>query len=223
MDMMRDVKDIIEKRIKKRLPEDFISITGLEHFYLAGNSLNNDTPNDLDIYPLKPYVPSDRVGKYIISRTKNAITLKISNTLIQICNYFKPNLIDLVDSFDFAHVKIGAELKNNICNKLDIIDIYMSDDWVKAKLLCNTWFTGSEYPLSSLIRTAKYIKRNDFSGKSYIFSYIAILNSIIKRGFKDYTDFKDQLDAIDLGLLPEDFKEMDNNDLLELFNLLKKG
>jgi hypothetical protein len=220
--MINDIKVVLEKRIKERLPKDFVSITGLEHFYLAGNSLNNETPNDLDIYPIKPFVPNEKINKYIISRTRNAITLKLNNIIIQICNYFKPSLKDLVESFDFAHVKIGAELEKNIYNVLDVKEIYISEDWIKAKLLCNTWFTGSDYPLSSLIRTAKYIKRKNFSGKSYIFSFIAILNSIIKRGFTDYIDFKDQLDAIDLGLLPEDFKEMDNMHLLELFNLLKK-
>ena len=47
-----------------------------------------------------------------------------------------------------------------------------------------------------------------------------ILGDIVERGFHDYQDFKDQLDAVDLGLLTEDFKQVDNADLMKLFELL---
>ena len=34
-------------------------------------------------------------------------------------------------------------------------------------------------------------------------------------------DFKDQLDAVDLGLLPEEIEEVGRIDLMKLFNLLE--
>ena len=60
-----------------------------------------------------------------------------------------------------------------------------------------------------------------FLGKSYIPAVINILTNIIKRGFNDYDDFKDQLDAVDLGLLEEDYKEA-KEDFRELFEILNK-
>ena len=45
---------------------------------------------------------------------------------------------------------------------------------------------------------------------------VKILIDIIKRGFINYKDFKDQLNAIDLAYVE------DNDELMELFNLLRK-
>ena len=86
-----------------------------------------------------------------------------------------------------------------------------------------SYFTSSDYPLSSLIRLQKYVERGKFAGKSWIWDAIKILTAIIRRGFEDYEDFKDQLDAVDLGLLPEDFQGADNGGVLaDFFELLRR-
>lgn len=69
------------------------------------------------------------------------------------------------------------------------------------------------------MRVVKYAKRDVFSGRSYVTSLINILVDVIKRGFEDYNDFKDQLDAVDLGLVDEDIK---GSQIYELFCLLNK-
>ena len=49
----------------------------------------------------------------------------------------------------------------------------------------------------------KYANRGMFSGRSYIIDILKIMTGILERGYKNYDDFKDQLDAIDLALLSD--------------------
>jgi len=231
--MNSSLTETITHRINSRIPIRFLKQHISESFYIAGNSLNRGNPNDIDLFPSdgNPFSVSNEIWTEdgqtksikILSKTKNAITTNIhvdgNSYIVQFCNYIHPSLEDLVNSFDFSHVQVGAHV-----NGLHDTDykIYFTDDYVKSKLIESTEYTKSEYPLSSLLRTFKYHKRNDFSGKSYFMSVFKILNDIIDRGFRDYHDFKDQLDAIDLGLLPEDFKELDMKILVELFGKLRK-
>jgi hypothetical protein len=58
---------------------------------------------------------------------------------------------------------------------------------------------------------------------AHIRAVISALAAVVKRGFSGYDDFKDQLDAIDLGLLPDEMSEVESAPLLELYNRLNKG
>jgi chromosomal replication initiation ATPase DnaA len=55
---------------------------------------------------------------------------------------------------------------------------------------------------------------------------LKIVHDIIERGFKGYEDFKDQLDAIDLGMVPDDIEQLQTKEgtdmLRNLFKLLAK-
>lgn len=220
--IINDYEIAIRKRINKRIPLNFIQSNICSDFYVAGNSLNKEAPNDIDIFPIdkKPFeICSWKSSNFsdsikVICKTKNAITTKICQNdvfyTVQFCNYFHESLKDLVESFDFSHVQVGAEIRRNNLT----YPVYFSEKYILSKMIQSTEYVGSEYPLSSLVRMAKYIKRGDFAGKSYIFSMFKILNDIIERGFFNYQDFKDQLDAVDLGLLPEDFQEMNKDDML---------
>ncbi len=71
---------------------------------------------------------------------------------------------------------------------------------MQAMLLQKTFFVGSEYPLSSLIRLVKYAKRGLYPARrDYLADMLRILTAVVERGYSDYEDFKDQLDAIDLN------------------------
>jgi len=229
---LEQIKEKIERRIKNRLEKiDWEIVFGLTEFYIAGNSLNIGKPNDLDLFPIRKndFIKiKDLVFKNkfsIKSSTKNALTIKHKDRIIQFCNYHFDSLEELVESFDFAHIKIGAKI---FCNNGKIFsnDMYMSSDYIESQVVGRTWFTGSSYPLSSLMRLFKYYKNEDgVFRQQFIYESIKILNQIISRGMYSYKDFKEQLDAVDLGLVPEDFKELTkNNDVLsELFSLLKRG
>jgi hypothetical protein len=80
----------------------------------------------------------------------------------------------------------------------------------------------------------KYAKRGDFAGNSHIFSVLKVLGDIVHRGFDDFDDFKNQLDAVDLGLVTDsqndaavdsglDFSEESKHVLDKLMNVIMLG
>lgn len=242
--------NVIRQRVYQRVPIEQLAQVGITEYYVGGNSLNRNPPNDIDVFPIGGKFSketAEKLGK-VVSDTKNAITVKVNldKTLhhqtvdgtndievegktitVQLCNYQHDSLESLVNSFDFSHIQIGAKVTPSQ------IDIYYTDKYEEAKLCQSTEYFGSEYPISSLIRAFKYAKRGDFAGDSHIFSVLKILADISGRGFEDYEDFKDQLDAVDLGLVPENkealveaglnFTEEGNQVLNSLYNSLYFG
>lgn len=222
------------ERMAMRLKNVFSAIAiclsyDYDSYFVAGNSCNAAAPHDFDIYPcgndfdfkgIKSRIES--VGGYVVIETRNALTVNISGKIIQFCNYNKHDLISLIESFDFAHIQIGVvvsiewkavSIEWNPDDKGGydysyIKNVEYTDNWQRAHMLETTWYTGSEYPLSSLLRTTKYFQRGAYANKfEYKKDILNILKDIISRGYKDYKDYKDQLAAIDLLLLePEEKK-----------------
>lgn len=228
---MKSIKDVIKERMDARLKSVYSAIAiclSYKHhgYFVAGNSCNASVPHDFDIYPwdnnfdfkeIESRIVS--VGGYVVCETRNALTVNIGGKIIQFCNYWKSDLISLIESFDFAHIQIGiavtiewrpGDFEDDIggydCSKIRYVEY--TDNWQRAHMLETTWYTGSDYPLSSLLRTVKYFKRGAYANKyEYKKDIINILNDIISRGYKDYQDYKDQLAAIDLLLLEPEEKE----------------
>ena len=225
--MSVEIDNAIRTRLDARLKNLYSAIAILlsyehEDYIIAGNSLNVDRPNDFDIYPdggkfdfeaIRKRVKSFD-GAYIACETKNALTVNLSGNILQFCNYSKPTVAQLIESFDFAHIQIGAVV--HICwNPGDPEDgggyagsfvqsVWITDDYKSAHIIGTTWYTGSDYPLSSLLRCIKYAQRNTYANKfEYKADILKILSDIINRGYRDYADFKDQLAAVDLLLLEE--------------------
>lgn len=232
MKEVKSIKDVIKDRMHQRLKDAYSAIAiclsyNYDGYFVAGNSCNAAAPHDFDIYPsgghsfdfeeIRSRIES--VGGYVVIQTRNALTVNINGKVIQFCNYRKPSLINLIESFDFAHIQIGVavEIEWRPGNFEDdpggyersvITSVEFTDDWQKAHMLETTWYTGSEYPLSSLLRTTKYFQRGAYAKKyEYKKDILKIMNDIISRGYKNYTDYKDQLAAVDLLLLePEEKK-----------------
>lgn len=221
------VSDRIRLRMNKRLEKFYKPIALLlgedVDYYVAGNSCNSLVPNDYDIYPIEDKFDFDEIKTYaekmkmpIVSETKNALTIIINGTPVQFCSYIKSSLLDLIESFDFAHIQIGMLVHNEWDGEYKyskIKEIRTTCAWEESQLLNTTWYTYSEYPLSSLLRCVKYAQRGDFAGKSWKVSMMDIVKDIVERGYKDYDDFKDQISAIDLVLLDEN----ESNSAFELF------
>lgn len=224
--MNEKFQNIVRQRIYQRVPLEQIAAAGINQYYVAGNSLNKQPPNDIDIFPVDKLFTKEQAQKLgvIVSETKNATTVKVAldsslshqtvdgeseihvsgkkTITVQLCNYHHENLEKLVNSFDFSHIQIGAKVDK------DGVEVYYTKAYEDSKLCQSTEYIGSEYPLSSLLRAFKYSKRGDFAGNSHIFSVIKVLTDIIHRGFEDFDDFKNQMDAVDLGLTPENEEEL---------------
>lgn len=229
---MEKFKNTVVQRIYQRVPVNALFNAGILEFYVGGNSLNKQSPNDIDLFPVGERFTNEQANKLgeVLCSTKNATTVKVNFTnsinhqtidginevessskfiIVQLCNYEHKSLQNLVDSFDFSHIQIGAQVDINSNGYLNVEEVYYTEDYLNSKLCQTTEYTGSEYPLSSLIRAFKYSKRGDFAGNSHIFSVFKLLTDIISRGFDNYEDFKDQLDAVDLGLVPENQDDLE--------------
>lgn len=215
------IKEEIRERVQRRLnkvPGDVIEFLE-EHMpggimYVAGGYLNPDNPNDMDIYPVNNNLPtfitmsSKREGfgfAYDAGDEKNTLSFSYGGKIYQICKYIKPSLKDLVDSFDFAHIQAGCLVETG--TPLVVKDVYVSEDYIVARTTGKSFYTGTEYPLSSLIRTFKYAKREELGNRKNVSNIVlSILADVINRGYSSYDDFKDQLASIDL-LLKKDIEE----------------
>ena len=186
-------------------------------YYLAGSSIATLCVRDIDIYPVEGReftIPADNR----VSETRNAVTIK-NDPPLQFCRYKKPSLSALISSFDFAHIQAGAHISDGV-----VLSVEWTESFLFAKATGTSSFTGSEYPLSSAIRLMKYHSRGEITSRYAMCSMINIIAAVVARGFDGYEDFKDQLDAVDLGLIPDEVMGIAESNLKELFELLdRKG
>lgn len=220
--IMSELTDEVSAIANKRIPMWNIAfLLDNESYMVAGGCFGVDTPNDYDIYPAngKPFnrkcirEQAKSLAKKrecsVVHESKNAITVKCDGKLLQFCDYVKSSLPSLVMSFDFTHCQVGVLVKttedeNGGFGAPYVNEVFFTPEWVMARVTLKTKFTGSEYPLGSLVRTFKYAKRGLLNASETRGTVLEILTAIIDRGYKDYNDFKDQLEAVDLLSLCED-------------------
>lgn len=197
-----------------------------DRIFVAGGCFVRRDLSDIDVFPKESRWPEGMVpGEHpILSVTENAITVLGTDkrTPVQFCNYVYPTLRDLVESFDYSHIQAGAELEWTE-NGWRVCGTWWSGECIDARCAADSVYLKSCYPLSSLVRLLRYYDRGDITKHNAIRSLIRVLSDIIERGFYDREDFKDQLDAVDLGLLSEEQSEMRHGELMRLFELLDQG
>lgn len=178
------------------LPDDIKKVLVDNHGIFAGSAMiPKHEINDIDVffYSSKDYKNAvDAICTvYKFFRTANCVTITPRDDVkIQLCKYNYPTMKQLVESFDFAHVQIAYDVFSQ--------EVVYTEQAKESFISHTTTFTGSEYPLSSLIRLSKYYERGFIAGRGLIGEVLLIFKAVVERGFKDYEDFKDQLNAIDL-------------------------
>lgn len=183
-------------------------------YFVAGSCIATDKANDIDVYPAGEKAFIVPALNRIDTKSLNSVTIA-NNPPIQFCRYKKPDLNSLISSFDFSHVQAGAHIFRG-----QIISVAWTESFLYSGACRQSDFEGSEYPLSSAIRLLKYNKRGEISQRGATVAMIKIIEAIVARGFKDYNDFKDQLDAVDLGLVPANIEAISQTNLKELFERL---
>lgn len=212
---MVDIEDKITKTISNRAHRlDFgtvYKLIGNKPFILAGGSLCGDEVHDFDLYPVhyNQFTVEDieaeiketgRNDAVVVHKSPNALTVRLlaKNQIVQFCSYKKTSLKELVDSFDFSHIQVGILFRGNGFAPFHEY-VYYTDEFVIANVTRKTVYTGSEYPLSSLVRLLKYHKRGKLNKAEAAQAVMKILKDVVDRGYENYKDFKNQLDAVDLG------------------------
>lgn len=200
-----------------------------EKIWIAGNSLNAGECHDIDVFfPKEGYGLggwnseeidlnglekciedynsefSEKMGECkILHTSQNAITAEFKGVKYQFCKYQKETLEELVNSFDYAHIQIGCVVdfeEDGEENQPRVDEVYYTDAYLEALLTHRTWYVGSDYPLGSLFRAEKYKRYGEMHGSEYKKSVVKALTDLIRRGYRDYQDFKDSIGAIDLLL-----------------------
>lgn len=214
--IVSELTDEVKSLARKRIPMWDIAFLLLnEKYMVAGGCFGVDTPNDYDIYPatgqrfdrkcIREQVESlaKKCDCSVVHESKNAITVKCDGKLLQFCDYVKSSLPSLVTSFDFTHCQVGVLVKttedgNGGFGTPYVEEVFFTPEWVMARVTLKTKFTGSDYPLGSLVRTFKYAKRGLLNASATRGAVLEILTAVLDRGYEDYADFKDQLEAVDL-------------------------
>ena len=182
-------------------------------FILAGGAVCGDKVSDFDLYAVAGHefdlgaielkaeeLQAEGLDVKILAKTKNALTVELpSRQVVQFCRYRRPSLKELVKSFDFTHIQAGITFPGH--GKVPGSgDAYCTEGFIAAALTGSTKYVASEYPFSSLVRAGKYLSRGRLTRAGAAKAMAKALADFLRRGFKDYVDFKDQLDAIDLSL-----------------------
>lgn len=197
-------------RVIQRVDREFLEKLKLSEVYVAGNSLNQATPHDIDLYPVKSsdfdfHVSAfNDAGASVLFESRNATTVKYKNVVYQFCNYTASNISALVHTFDYSHIQVGVHLVLDPTKaSRDKSIVAYTDNYVSNLLTKTNGYQGTHYPLSSMLRAMKYYGYGELSKCESKMSLVAALVDFMDRGFKDYDDFRDQLDAIDLSLVED--------------------
>lgn len=205
------IREAVVRRAKRLNFNKVYELLENRPFILAGGSLSGDAVHDFDVYPdaERPFTLDDvldsrraanNIEVSLVAHTRNAVTLLLpAGQTVQFCAYRKPSLPALVGSFDFSHVQVGVRFRGD-GQPPQPQDVYYTDEFVVANMTRQSTYTHSEYPTSSIVRTLKYYKRGKMARPTAARSVLRAMADVVQRGFKDYADFKDQLDAIDLGM-----------------------
>jgi len=213
LSLKKEVHRAINRRAYKLDYKTVYSLIGDGPFILAGGAVCGDKVSDFDLYAVAGHefdldaieLKAEGLDVKTLARTKNALTVELPNRqVVQFCRYRRPSLEELVKSFDFTHIQAGITFPG-YGDGPSAGDAYCTEGFLAAALTGSTKYVASEYPFSSIVRVGKYLARGRLTRVGAAKAVAKAMADFLRRGFKDYADFKDQLDAIDLSL--EDCRE----------------
>jgi len=205
---------IRDRSSRLKSPKEIAEMLGGRGFLLAGGALSwDDNPKDFDIYGVGGRIDVTALNVLKLSNSRNELTTEVGGQRVQFCSYWKETPQETIEAFDFAHCQAGAVFDG----EGNLIDVVSTPAFWESEREKATWYTGSEYPLSSLMRCMKFHKRGLFKDNAHKASALQILNDIVRRGFSDENDFVDQCASIS-----ESFKFLNESDAYELYRLLKR-
>jgi hypothetical protein len=201
---IKELAELYLAPVKKVIEENGLSPSP---FYMGGGcfkSLNYQRDCDIDLFAQS----WEEFNSAHVS--KNAITAVKEGRTIQFCKHWKDSLEKMVDSFDFAHTQCGVlvtpKFGEDGVTSYHVGEPFFTPAWSEWINTGKTNYTGTDYPLSSLIRAGKLFKKDFLKPKEYQTMLLRILIDVAERGFKDGADLREQLNAIDLAYVVEDSK-----------------
>ncbi|MEM9539726.1 MAG: hypothetical protein AAGA60_09455 [Cyanobacteria bacterium P01_E01_bin.42] len=189
--------------------------------FIGGGAISGEVGGavrDIDMFPVgNCIIPAPDVD--LIVETRNAITYNTQPHALQVCDYRFLVIEELVQNFDFSHnqIAIGATFDRD---SVEIHELHYTAQFIWAKCNNTTSYECSNYPISSLIRAAKYRERGLLKGVDYAKTVMEILADIVSLKIETLEEFSDHIRAVDLGL----FEELEGSEEFNLLflNLVKK-
>jgi len=126
----------------------------------------------------------------------NAITLSDS---IQLCIRFYGEVDEVHENFDFEHCKCFYDYGANT--------LTVPADSAVAILTKELRYSGSLYPICSIIRTRKFIKRGWSCNAG---QFIKMISQVNKLDLDDIEVWKEQLTGVDAAYFVEIIKALEN-------------
>jgi len=141
--------------------------------------------------------------------TRNAITLteRIQIVIKPMDTYMSPSQI--VEKFDFLHTQNYWTYASGIVTKKEALECILT-----KKLI----YTGSDYPVSSLIRVAKYLKKGWRISPSQMFK---IAFQVSELDLSDSEVFADQIIGWDLVIIDHIISELQTCEKIDYSHLCK--
>lgn len=204
----RHLQDVLVRRICSRIDVPRVrEICSVPWIAIAGGSLLDAEPHDFDVYAatdagklnlMRIQANAERKGWTYVTTTPNALTMKDpQHRTYQFCTFCRPTPQELISAFDFAHCQVCVS--NYGAN--ENWKAYYTENFLQAMATQRTFFVGSPYPMGALCRVVKYAKYGYYgqNGQAWIRDVFKILTAFVQRGFRDFDDFKAQVDSVDLG------------------------
>lgn len=194
----KDTTLAVAKYYIDRLNRDSVVENRSRYKVIDGARLNSDVGIDLDSDRVYIYIPSSGIADRSeyekeeehyrpVFVSSNAITLGAAVQLI-VRFYGEPEA--LMESFDFAHCK--NYWKPNPKKKHG--ELVLAADAVQSLLTKSLIYTGSAYPVASVIRTRKFIKRGWSINAG---QYLKMAYQISELDLSDIKVLRDQLVGVD--------------------------
>lgn len=194
-----DANAVYANRVRSRLSPGIVGlfkVAGIDKVILAGGGLLRDF-DDLDFYPAPDKDGrkfSEQWGQLLDNlskthgETKNAVSLVVDGVKVQLCRYSKPTVTELLESFDYAHCQIGGLIHFGMaCSH--VVDIEFTDNFKEAMTAQSTWYTGSRFPLSSMMRLPKVAQKIGLTQKEIQVITFQIVKDLQENGFEDDEEY----------------------------------
>jgi hypothetical protein len=194
---------VIGERAARRIgPEltEHLRNAGVSEFVVFGGACLRGAPADIDLAPAegKRAAFVQLAEKLKAEPTAQYGKLEADGVPVQLCLVDDQPLRTFIESFDFAHCKVGVRLawqKRKWVPK----EAYLGPEFLAAMLTQGTFYTGGRWPLRSLTRTAKVAEKLELSTDECHVLAMQVVKHIYTKGL-DQTVKADQAYLSFLGV-----------------------
>lgn len=125
---------------------------GIRDVRLAGGALLHGAAKDLDFWPSADQ-DAMKAWKRVVGESRYPVCRRVEDgTMVQLCMVEGRSLVELVESFDFAHCQVGVDVMHTKDNGWGVYAVHWTQHFECAMIAQGTYYTGGESAVNSLAR-----------------------------------------------------------------------